>query len=413
MLACSLSDKQKKWWLAYQFAKRAVDINPKSSYAWMNLGRVADEFYRFEESERCFQKALKLAKNDDQRGMIFINLSAALVNKGDWVKGAEAARKGLQFSPDNRKLKANLGIASLALHQWEEGWKNYDEIISFDSSRGQIKYADEKEWDGRPGQRVIVYGEQGLGDEISFASMIPDLADVSQKVYIDCDRRLEGLFKRSFPDCEVHGTRWDRDITWLPKEFDASTTMGGLGKFFRTKDQSFPRKAYLQADPERVLMWRGLFDRIKKPVIGVSWSGGLFWTAGRFRAMTLEDLLPLFEAVDAVWISLQYKDASEEIAAFREKHPEIDIRQYAFGTLTSDYDDTAGLVAALDKVVSMQQSVIHLAGGLGKETHVFVNKHSQWRYGQDDVPWYPSVKLYRQRLDNTFPVKEVARCLSA
>jgi tetratricopeptide (TPR) repeat protein len=411
-LACSLSDKQRKWAIAYQFAKRAVEVNGKSAYAWMNLGRIADEFYRFDEAERAFQKALKLAKTDDQRGAIYINLSAALVNKGEWAKAVQIAKTGLQLKPDNKKLRANLGMANLALGQWQEGWKNYDEIISFDTSRGRIKYAQESDWDGRPGQRVVVYGEQGLGDEISFASMIPDLADVSSRVLIDCDRRLEGLFKRSFPDCEVHGTRWDTQINWLP-EIDASITMGGLGKFFRTKDSQFPKRAYLKADPERVEMWRGLFDKIKKPVIGISWSAGLFWTAGRFRKLTLEDLLPVFNSVDAVWVSLQYKDASEEIAAFREKHPQVDLRQYAWATLTNDYDDTAALVSALDKVVSMQQSVIHLAGGLGKETHVFVNKHSQWRYGRDEMPWYPNVKLYRQRLDNTFPVKEVAKCLSA
>jgi tetratricopeptide (TPR) repeat protein len=398
--------------LAYQFAKRAVEVNPKSAYGWMNLGRIADEFYRFDEAERAFAKALKLCKNDDQRGTVYINLSAALVNKGDWAKGAQAAKTGLQFKPESKKLKANLGMANLGLGLWSGGWKNYDEIIAFDTSRARVKYAEEPDWDGRPGQRVVVYGEQGLGDEISFASMIPDLADISQKVYVDCDRRLEGLFQRSFPDCEVHGTRWDREIDWLP-EIDASTTMGGLGKFFRTKDSQFPRKPYLIADPERVEMWRGLFDKIKKPVIGVSWSGGLFWTAGRFRAMTLEDLLPIFQSLDAVWVSLQYKDASEEIQEFKSRHPEIDLRQYAWATLTNDYDDTAGLVAALDKVVSMQQSVIHLAGGLGKETHVFVNKHSQWRYGRDEMLWYPNVKLYRQRQDGTYPVKEVARALSA
>lgn len=411
-MACHLCDKQKKWPLAYQFAKRAVDLNGKSCFAWMNLGRIAEEFYRFEESERCFQKALKLAKNDDQRGTVLINLSAALVNKGDWQAAIQACHKGLQFKPESKKLKANLGMANLAIGKWAEGWKNYDEIIAFDASRGRIKYRDEPEWDGRPGQRVVVYGEQGLGDEVSFASMIPDLADISAKVYVDCDRRLEGLFKRSFPECEVHGTRWDKEIDWLP-EIDASVTMGGLGKFFRTKDSQFPRRPYLIADPERVQMWRGLFDKLKKPVIGISWSGGLFWTAGRFRSMTLEDLLPVFQSVDAVWVSLQYKDASQEIQAFRAKHPEIDLRQYAWATLTNDYDDTAGLVASVDKVVSMQQSVIHLAGGLGKETHVFVNKHSQWRYGRDEMLWYPNVKLYRQKQDGSYPVKEVAKCLSA
>jgi hypothetical protein len=118
--------------------------------------------------------------------------------------------------------------------------------------------------------------------------------------------------------------------------------------------------------------------------------------------------------VDAVWVCLEYKDASKEIAAFKQAHPEIDLRQYAFGTLTQDYDDTAALVASLDCVVAMQTSVVHLAGGLGKECYVLVNKHGQWRYGLGETtPWYKPLKLYRQSQDGTYPVDAVAKDVSA
>jgi len=143
-------------------------------------------------------------------------------------------------------------------------------------------------------------------------------------------------------------------------------------------------------------MWKGLFSQQGRPVIGIAWTGGVPWTADRFRTLTLEQLLPLFRSVDATWISLQYKDASREIREFKRNYPEIDIRQYSFGTLTDDYDDTAALVAALDKVVAMQTSVIHLAGALGVECHCLVNRYAQWRYGdRKTLPWYQSVKLYR------------------
>jgi len=132
-------------------------------------------------------------------------------------------------------------------------------------------------------------------------------------------------------------------------------------------------------------------------------------THAKHRVWKLSELLPIFKAVDAIWVSLQYKDAEAEIAEFRMQHPEIDLRQYKKATITKDYDDTASLVEALDLVVAMQTAVIHLAGALGKECWCFVNKHSQWRYGpntQNTLPWYSSVRLFRN-IDG-WPIEQAA-----
>jgi ADP-heptose:LPS heptosyltransferase len=225
-----------------------------------------------------------------------------------------------------------------------------------------------------------------------------------------------GLFRRSFPQATIHGTRWEGKLKWDPGQVDASLSVGALGKFYRNEIDEFPRKPYLIPDPDRVEMWRGLFAKQGKPVIGIAWSGGVPWTAERFRRWTLPQLLPLFGAIDAVWISLEYRDSSKEIAAFKGQHPDIDIRQYPFGTLTDDYDDTAALVAALDCVVAMQTSVIHLAGAIGKDCLCFVNKYGQAHYGvapRSEMDWYGSVRLYRQGKDGTWPIEHAATDLAA
>jgi ADP-heptose:LPS heptosyltransferase len=121
--------------------------------------------------------------------------------------------------------------------------------------------------------------------------------------------------------------------------------------------------------------------------------------------------------VDAHWVSLQYKDAEEEIKKFRAKYPEIDLVQYRQATLTDDYDDTAGLVAALNLVICVQTAVAHLCGAIGKECWVMVSKTSQWRYAEsgETIPWYRSLRVHRQkRLGEWEPVmQEVARDLKA
>ena len=406
--------KQNKPAVAYQFAARVAELAPEDPVAWSNLGMLEDSLYRFNEAERCFQKAIAYAKSENEKGGTFTNWACMLINKGDWAAALTMARRALKHRPDSAKCKANLGLALLAAREYREGWPLYDSVIGFDQSRRRQQYKDEKPWTGRKGKRIVIYGEQGLGDEIKFSSMIPDAIRDSSHVMLDVTDRLVGLFKRSFPTATVHGTRWANKLAWDPGKIDASISVGGLGKFYRNEIADFPRTPYLVPDPDRVEMWRGLFAKQGKPVIGIAWTGGVPWTADRFRRWTLEELLPLFRAIDAVWVSLEYKDAGKEIAAFKAAHPEIDLRQYAYGTLTDDYDDTAALVASLDLVVAMQTSVIHLAGAMGKDCWCFVNKCGQAHYGiapRTEMDWYGSVKLYRQ--DKEWPIDQAASDLKA
>lgn len=419
MLALNIGQKvwfkQNKMAMAYQFARRAAELEPTRSFVWANLGMLEDAIYRFPEAERCFEKAEILAKDDDARGSLYINWGCMLVQSGQWVKAEEVARKALALRPQSKKAQANLGMACLALGKWKEGWPLYDAVIGFDKSRRKQQYVGEKVWKGNPGKRIVIYGEQGLGDEISFSSMVPDAIAKSKSVVIDCTDKLQGLFQRSFPQAKVYGTRWEKGLGWgvEHQQIDASISIGGLGGIFRPSPQACPGTPWLVPDPDRVEMWKALFAKQGKPVIGIAWSGGVPWTGDRNRRWDLDELLPIFRSVDAVWISLEYKDAGREIQSFRERHPDIDLRQYAFGTLTADYDDTAALVAALDHVAAMQTSVIHLAGGLGKDCYCFVNKHGQWRYGTEgsEIPWYRSVKLYRN-VDG-WPIEKAADDLKA
>lgn len=368
--------------------------------------------YRYEESDSCYAAGMKVAANDQQRGVLSLNWSSLYASQGRWADAEKLARDAVRLNPESLKAKANLGLACLGLGKWKDGWVNYNRGLGIKNhlERKRIDYGG-KDWKGQKGT-IVLYSEQGLGDEISFASMIPDALKSGAEVIIDCDHRLKGLFKRSF-GCEVHGTRWANERPWV-KGIDYQASFAELGELYRQSDAAFPRKPYLVADPERVTMWNALWgptvrgERMK-PVIGIAWSGGLPATGERFRRISLEDLLPIFRARDAIWISLQYKDAAAEIEAFKAKHPEIDIRQYAFGTLTKDYDDTAALVASLDEVVAMQTAVIHLAGALGVKTACLVHKYGQWRYGTgDSMVWYPSVKLFRQRMDDSWPIEGVA-----
>lgn len=405
-LWAQIAERERNVTQAYQFAKRAADIAPDRAQAWLTLANICEQLYRYDEGLGCIQRGLMVAQNDPQRATLNLNASSIAASMGDWARSEGLAREAARLNPNSRKAKANLGIALLGQRKWAEGWTNYNAGLGIKNhlERVRIDYGA-KDWRGEKG-RVVLYSEQGLGDEISFASMIPDVLGKAE-IVIDCDHRLKGLFKRSF-GCEVHGTRWAKERPWV-KGIDYQSSFAELGEMVRQKDEDFPRKPYLVPDPDRVTMWQALFAKETKPVIGIAWSGGLPATGEQYRRLTLEQMLPIFQTKDAVWVSLQYKDASQEIAAFKAKYPDVDIRQYPYATLTKDYDDTAALVASLDCVLSMQTAVIHLAGALGKRTLCLVHKYGQWRYGTENkMIWYPDVSLLRQRQDGSWPIREAA-----
>jgi len=402
-MAGHIYDKAGNTPVAYHMFKLGTDADPKEASGWLNFGRCSEEMWRTPEAERAYTKALKLAKKDETMRVTLGNLAALCIDNARYPEAEMWARKALEDWPDFAGAKSNLGFAQLGMRNWAEGWKNYRHCLGT-PARTKIQYRDEPEWDGTPGQTVVLYGEQGLGDEISFASMVPDAIKDCKKVIIDCDSRLAGLFGRSFRQATVYGTRKARPrdgSIWAleDRQFDASLAIGQIGEYYRTSSESFPGTPYLIADPERTLMWKSLWATKRKPVIGIAWNGGIVRTGSKFRKWTLEQLLPVLRSVDAHWVVLEYKPAVVELMEFREKYPDIDIKEYPHATLTQDYDDTAALVASLDMVFCMQTAVAHLGGAVGVPTWVCVPPCSQWRYGTEGetVPWYNSVRVVRQQ----------------
>ncbi len=390
--------------LAYHLAKRCTDIAPREAGAWMNRGMSCRDLWRDEEGLRYFRRGMKYSNNDAQKSQLAINISSILIDTGQFVEGEKYCHQALELNPDSVKARANLGFCQLAQRNWGEGWNNYRSVIGHEW-RPRHKYADEPLWDGRSKGTIVVYGEQGLGDQISFASMLPDMKEWCDKndsrLIVDINPRLGNLLRRTFPDIRIYGNQMNKNLTWLPEDqsIDYSIPIGQLGEYFRTSDEDFPGSAFLQPDADRVLQWKALFQSKEKPVIGLAWSGGIPKTGSKFRRVDLDRLLPLLKSVDAHWVSLQYKPSGKEIERFKRDHPEIDIHQYSHCTLSQDYDDTVAMVAALDHVVCMHTTIVHVAGGLGVPCWTFVPQNSQWRYGTqgEDFPWASSVRILRQR----------------
>lgn len=367
--------------MAYQFLRRSVQMEPNRAPVWSNYALSAQHLGRQEEALKACLKAVEL---DPNYSLGWVNACAALVAMSRWDEAEKAALTALEINPGERNAACNLAHVYLAKHEWDKGWK-YWEMSLGGEQRKEWSYGDEPRWDGSKSKCVVVYGEQGLGDEIMYGSCIPDAIKDSKKVIIDCDPKLEGLFKRSFPKANVHGTRRDANPEWLKDaRIDARCSIGSLPQFYRHSDGDFPGTPYLKADPDKVLMWKALWAAKGKKVIGICSEGGAKYTNKKGRRIPQGAWNTLFNK-DYVFVSLDYRDGID--------HPKL--LKYESAVKSPDYDDTAALIASLDAVVGVNTTAIHCANALGVPTHILVPTYHQWRYSGEYV-WSKTAKLYRQ-----------------
>jgi hypothetical protein len=387
--------------LANALLKLAVKINPESSVLWSNLGLTFQEGSDLAEGEAAFIKAIN---RDPRNAFALNNLAQLYVNTAQPQKAINCATKAIELDPSLPEARYNLGLANLQLGNWKEGWDGYEYNLGAHRHRRERVYGKVPRWDGTKGKTVIAYGEQGLGDEISFASCIPDLLREC-RVVLESDKRLDALFRRSF-GVPTYGTRKEAGIGWVKEHKpDASVAFGSLPHFYRNSTESFPGTPYLKADPERRLMYRALLDSLGPQMkVGLAWTGGLKNTGKERRSVELKDLAPIL-AQDAIFVSLQYMDAPE-VAGTKVHH-------WPFAVQTQDYDDTAALVAELDLVICVTTAVVDLCGGLGMPCWVLTPKAPMWRYGLsgEAYVWSNAVRLYRQTNEWIHPISEIARDL--
>ena len=384
---------------AYQLMTKAITIRPNRPEMWQNMGHIADKLWRYDEALYCYGKAFELDPNDYQT---LASMASAYVGLGESEMAIAYADRALELNSTSEIAQVNKGFGHLTLGEWKDGWKGYEAMLGHKSKRRKATAytTPPKIRDGKTKENIVVYGEQGIGDEIMFASCIEDAQNHSAHITIDCTKKLEGLFRRSFPNCSVYGTRQEPAPVWMSYEpIDSSIAIGSLPFHYRNKDEDFPGKPYLVADPQRRRMYRALLDGLGDGLkVGISWHGGN--SLGGIRKLELDRLKDLVEAFPQVhWVSLQYKDTPTY---------GLPIHDFPYATQTEDYDDTAALVAELDLVISVPQAVVHLAGALGKECWCMAPDVARWIYGKEGYKhnWYGSVTIFRVWADITLQVKE-------
>jgi len=384
---------------AEEFLKKAVENDPDMVRAYIELGWIYLMRERYPEAIAVLEKAIEL----DPASLIGkVNLGNAYEHAGQFDKSQRVWEEILLQEPNNLLARWNRAHSLLSRQQFEEGWSNYEYRFHVEGAwrPRMIPFAP---WQGEPlaGKSIVVVAEQGLGDQIMFGSCIGELAAQAGRVVWECEHRLAALMQRSFPNVQVIGSRHDLVPPWLRQvgDIDYQVSICSLASFFRRRREDFPaHQGYLLADAGKVAHWRAELERLGPGLkVGFSWRGGTPTTRRRLRSIGLRDLRGLLAVPGCRFVSLQYGDVAAELAEARREGIELQHWQGAI----DDYDETAALCCALDLTVSVCTAVIHLNGALGRPVWVMVPSVPEWRYARsgESMPWYPSVRLYRQQPD--------------
>jgi len=377
------------------------------AFALHKVGRIHDAISHYEI-------ALRSTTSDCE---LLDNYGTALQDLGRFAEAQSCYERALVINPDYHPARWHFALLVLLQGDYARGWLDYD--LRTKSELSTLRNIPFPRWNGEPNANatLLVYAEQGLGDEIMFASCVKDAAARVGKVIVECNGKLAPIFKRSFSSVSVIGAPQDSQPTWLASlpKVDYAIPVGSLPQFFRSSLSDFGSGAsYLRADGERARYWRDWLATLGPGLkVGISWQGGSRSSRRDLRSIPLPKWLPILQQPRVQFVNLQYTPCRDQLQQLHSQNGIlINHRQDAI----DDYDETAALVSALDLVISVQTAVIHLSGALGTPTWVMVPVCPEWRYGAtgERMPWYGSVRLFRQRQWNDWQetIETVARELA-
>ena len=386
------------------FFKRSIALGPGFGPAYSNLGASYRQLGRIEQAEKVLKKAVEIGASrpirskDDIRSAsdALANLGAVYYSKGEYEKSERALDEALIIDPTSALAHWNRGLVRLGRGAWAEGWGDYDWGYKANERKEVQHIGRYQEWCGEKldGKTILVWGEQGIGDEIIFSSCLPALARDAGRVIYDCHPRLAAIFTRSFPEVEIVGRRKDLSGLWaIGAGVDYQVPIGSLPRFYRCQPHHFPIGKYLIPNAIRVAWWK---KQSPGPLrVGISWRGGKGDQGEPHRSLPLADFGKFVRPLEGVsWISLQYGVHYPEIERFcKASGVELHCHEFAM----ENYEETCNLVAACDLVISVVTAVIHLAGALDVPTFTLVPKHAAWKFTPgEDIPWHASVRQFHQ-----------------
>jgi tetratricopeptide (TPR) repeat protein len=364
---------------------RALALQPDFIDALNNRGGVLQKLNRAEEAIANYDRALAI-KGDFAEALN--NRGSALQDLNQHREAVHWHRRALEIRPDNAEAHFNAASAHLCLGEFAQGWPEFEWRWRKNDLAPLRRPIRQPLWlgDGAiAGKTILLHAEQGFGDTIHFARYVPLVARLGAKVVLEVPRPLRALCE-TLDGVSTLVTRGDK----LPS-FDLHTPLLSLPLAFRTDINTIPADVpYLSAQPDRIAKWSDRMSGRPGRKVGLAWSGRIY---PRNRSVPFVQLGPLLSLPNTVFVSLQQEIAHQDAALFAGQTHVLH-----FGDEIQDFADTAAIIASLDLVLSIDTSVAHLAGAMGKPLWLLLLYGSdfRWLVDREDSPWYPTARLFRQ-----------------
>jgi Flp pilus assembly protein TadD len=396
---------------ALKISLNAINLNPTNSNIYVNIGCCFKSLAKFDEAKIAFLTALDLDKNNIEAS---INLGTFYYDQGDndnaLATYKNALKKAEKFKPNLiGPIKFLMSFALLRLGDLKNSWiyyeSGFDKGIPNTNSRSPKRTFLKPAWNRYVKQKkVLLWREQGIGDEFLFLSCLNDFKDKFKNDYIyETDERLVTLLQRSFPDIMVRTQDFGNPPDFLATnhDYDYHLPIGSLMLYTRQNLSDFNNsKPYISVDP---VLKNKFCDRLKElnnKKIGISWRGGVI---DSLRALNYNNILnwtEIFKLENTSFINLQYGECESECFAAEEKFG-IKIIRWNDLNLKDDLDHVAALISNLDYVVTVATAVQHLSAAVGAKTLLLSDQGTWVRFGQNYDPWFKNlIPFYNSNDEN-------------
>jgi tetratricopeptide (TPR) repeat protein len=392
-----------RWDDAIAASLKAVELNPKNGDAFQNLGVTLAAQREFERAAELLHEATRL---DPRSFGAWYNLGNQLLMLNRFDAAADAFRRAIVLQPQRAEAHLNLAIALLTQGKLKQGWREFEWRWQSEHMRNQQRPATLPRWDGsREARTILLHAEQGLGDTLQFCRYAPLVSARGHDVLLEVQPELVDLLTHNLGSKSLRVVARAPDypgIAGLPR-FDALSHLMTLPGIFKTTLDTIPNAPYLRAPDEKVATWGQRLETLPGGLrVGLAWAGNP-WNNSRvvdaFRSMPVTTLAPLFETPGMTFLSLQKGEAARQL---RDGH----VRScYDLTSELTDFTETAAMIANLDLVICVDTAVAHLAGAMGKPVWMLSRFNGCWRWFTErpDSPWYPSMRIFRQQADRSWP----------
>lgn len=372
---------------AIDMYEKAISINPNYEKAYYNLGRAFQEQNKLHKAITMYEKAISI--NFNYYGA-YNNLSILYRAQNRLDEAIVMHEKAIAINPNYAEAHYwNKSLIYLSKGDLKEGFELYECRWQQDVSLLKRNFTQPL-WLGKDslnGKTILVHSEQGLGDTLQFCRYIPMVVKLNVKVIFEVEKPLLPLLK------QIEGV-----VEFIIKgetlpSFDYHCPLLSLPHAFNTTLETIPPVlSNIKISEDKINYWKEKLKNISKPKIGLVWNGNPEHKNDHNRSLSLDKLIN-FLPKEFEYISLQKEIRTEDKSVLENSNISF------FGNELNDFEDTSALIQNVDLVVSVDTSVAHLAGTLNKKTFVLLPFSPDWRWmlNRDDSPWYPSVKLFRQK----------------